>query len=107
MFEGHLAHAERVQASGAPFFVIAMILSLKFPLWGFGLVSPVLFAYLRPEAARRHFVKMDHFASPIYRDNSVSSLNPPEGTHTDHGPLGTSLSSTNRQSTRLKDPSPR
>lgn len=32
-------------------FVIAMVLSLKF--WGFGLVSCVLFAYLRPEASGR------------------------------------------------------
>jgi hypothetical protein len=32
-------------------FVIAMVLSLKFPFWGFGLVSCVLFAYLRPEAS--------------------------------------------------------
>jgi uncharacterized membrane protein len=31
------------------FFLIAVVLSLKFPLWGFGLVSCVLFAYLRPE----------------------------------------------------------
>jgi hypothetical protein len=32
-------------------FVIAMVLSFKFPFWGFGLVSCVLFAYLRPEAS--------------------------------------------------------
>jgi uncharacterized membrane protein len=36
------------------FFVIAMVLSLKFPMWGFGLVSCVLFAYLRPEASGGH-----------------------------------------------------
>ena len=30
--------------------VIAMLLSLKFPLWGFGLVCCVLLVYLRPEA---------------------------------------------------------
>ena len=30
-------------------FVIAMLLSLKFPLWGFGLVCCVLLVYLRPE----------------------------------------------------------
>jgi hypothetical protein len=35
-------------------FLIAMVLSLKFPLWGFGLVSCVLFAYLRPGAAGGH-----------------------------------------------------
>jgi uncharacterized membrane protein len=33
------------------FFLIAVVLSLKFPLWGFGLVSCVLFAYLRPEVS--------------------------------------------------------
>ena len=32
-------------------FVIAMVLSFKFPFWGFGLVACVLFAYLRPEAS--------------------------------------------------------
>jgi len=31
-------------------FVIAMLLSLKFPLWGFGLVCCVLLVYLWPEA---------------------------------------------------------
>lgn len=35
-------------------FVIAMVLSLKFPLWGFGLVSSVLFTYLRPGASGGH-----------------------------------------------------
>ena len=30
-------------------FVIAMLLSPKFPLWGFGLVCCVLLVYLRPE----------------------------------------------------------
>jgi uncharacterized membrane protein len=55
-------------------FVIAMVLSLKFPLWGFGLVSGVLFAYLRPEVSRRQYAKMDRFVSPSYRDSSVSTL---------------------------------
>jgi hypothetical protein len=31
-------------------FVIAMLVSLRFPSWGFGLVCCVLFVYLRPEA---------------------------------------------------------
>jgi hypothetical protein len=31
-------------------FVIAMLLSFKFPLWGFGSVCCVLLVYLRPEA---------------------------------------------------------
>jgi len=31
-------------------FVIAMLLSIKFPLWGFGLVCCVLLVYLQPEA---------------------------------------------------------
>ena len=31
-------------------FVVASIVALKFPLWGFALVCCVLFAYLRPEA---------------------------------------------------------
>src|SRR5262245_47784969 len=31
-------------------FVIAMLLSLKFPLWGFGSICSVLLVYLRPEA---------------------------------------------------------
>jgi hypothetical protein len=35
-------------------FAVAMVLSLKFPLWGFGLVLCVLFAYLRPEASAEH-----------------------------------------------------
>jgi uncharacterized membrane protein len=35
-------------------FVIAMLLSLKFPLWGFGLVCCVLLVYLRPEAPGAH-----------------------------------------------------
>jgi uncharacterized membrane protein len=35
-------------------FAIAMVLSLKFPLWGFGLVSCVLFAYLWPEGSGKH-----------------------------------------------------
>ena len=30
-------------------FAIAMVISVKFPLWGFGLVLCVLLAYLRPE----------------------------------------------------------
>ena len=30
-------------------FVIAMLLSLKFPLWGFGSVCCVLLVYLWPE----------------------------------------------------------
>ena len=30
-------------------FLLAMLISLRFPLWGFGLVCCVLFAYLRPE----------------------------------------------------------
>jgi uncharacterized membrane protein len=36
------------------FFAIAMVVSLKFPLLGFGLVPCVLFAYLRPEASGGH-----------------------------------------------------
>jgi len=35
-------------------FAIAMVLSIKFPLWGFGLVPCVLFNYLRPEASAEH-----------------------------------------------------
>lgn len=35
-------------------FVIAMLLSLKFPLLGFGLVCCVLLVYLRPEAPGNH-----------------------------------------------------
>jgi uncharacterized membrane protein len=35
-------------------FVVASIVALKFPLWGFGLVCCVLFAYLRPEAPGAH-----------------------------------------------------
>jgi uncharacterized membrane protein len=35
-------------------FVVAMVLSLNFPLWGFGLVSCALFAYLRPGAPDGH-----------------------------------------------------
>jgi uncharacterized membrane protein len=35
-------------------FAIAMVVSLKFPLWGFGLVPCILFAHLRPEASGRH-----------------------------------------------------
>jgi hypothetical protein len=31
------------------FFLVAMLISLRFPLGGFGLVCCVLFAYLRPE----------------------------------------------------------
>jgi uncharacterized membrane protein len=57
-------------------FAITMVVSLKYPLWGFGLVPCILFAHLRPEAARRHFVKMDRFASPSYRDSPGSTLNP-------------------------------
>jgi uncharacterized membrane protein len=34
--------------------VFAMVVSLKFPLLGFGLVPCVLFAYLRPEDVSRH-----------------------------------------------------
>ena len=34
--------------------VIAMLVALKFPLWGFGLVSCVLLVYLRPEAPGAH-----------------------------------------------------
>jgi hypothetical protein len=30
-------------------FVIAMVVSLNFPLWCFGLICCVLFLYLRPE----------------------------------------------------------
>ena len=32
-----------------PTFVVAMLVSLKFPLWGFGLIRCVLLLYLRPE----------------------------------------------------------
>jgi hypothetical protein len=32
-------------------FAIAMVVSLRFPLWAFGLVTCVLFAHLRPEAS--------------------------------------------------------
>jgi uncharacterized membrane protein len=35
-------------------FAIAMVISVKFPLWGFGLVPCVLFAYLRPEDSAEH-----------------------------------------------------
>ena len=35
-------------------FAIAMVLSVKFPLWGFALVPCVLFAYLRPEDSAEH-----------------------------------------------------
>jgi uncharacterized membrane protein len=35
-------------------FAIAMVVSLKFPLWGFGLVPCILFAHLRPEASGGH-----------------------------------------------------
>jgi len=35
-------------------FAIAMVLSVKFPLWAFGLVTCVLFAYLRPEDSAEH-----------------------------------------------------
>ena len=35
-------------------FVIAMLLSLKFPLLGFGLVCCVLLVYLQPEAPGVH-----------------------------------------------------
>ena len=34
-------------------FAIAMVISVKFPLWGFGLVPCVLFAYLRPESVQK------------------------------------------------------
>lgn len=35
-------------------FAIAMVISVKFPLWGFGLVLCVLLAYLRPEHSAEH-----------------------------------------------------
>jgi uncharacterized membrane protein len=35
-------------------FVVAAVVALKFPLWGFALVCCVLFAYLRPEAPGAH-----------------------------------------------------
>ena len=35
-------------------FAIAMVISVKFPLWGFGLVPCVLFGYLRPEDSAEH-----------------------------------------------------
>ena len=34
-------------------FVVAMVLSLKLPLWGFALICCVLFAYLWPEGSPR------------------------------------------------------
>jgi uncharacterized membrane protein len=39
-------------------FAIAMLLSLKFPLWGFGLVCCVLLVYLWPEASGGSHIKM-------------------------------------------------
>jgi uncharacterized membrane protein len=41
-------------------FVIAMLLSLKFPLLGFGLVCCVLLVYLRPEAPGVHHEDAGH-----------------------------------------------
>jgi uncharacterized membrane protein len=35
-------------------FAVAMVISIKFPLWGFGLVLCVLLAYLRPEHSAEH-----------------------------------------------------
>jgi uncharacterized membrane protein len=44
-------------------FVIAMLLSLKFPLLGFGLVCCVLLVYLRPEAPGVHHEDAGHVES--------------------------------------------
>jgi len=35
-------------------FLVAMVVSIKFPLWGFALICCVLCAYLRPEAPGAH-----------------------------------------------------
>lgn len=53
-------------------FVSAMLVSLKFPLWGFGLVCCALFVYLRPEPPGSNGEDVDKVASssglPLQRE---------------------------------------
>ena len=52
-------------------FLGAMLISLRFPLCGFGLICCVLFAYLRPKAPSVHVADARHPRDTIQKTDAI------------------------------------